>query len=173
MITRAPLSVWVLRAVVVGGQMTALYAAAPEGFRPSLFVTVLVLAVSVGFALRPEHFVGSAALVVVLLWWALQVRTALPDGTLVAAGALLSAHLAALLLGYGPATMPVDADLVLLWLPRGAAVWLAALVVWLTARAYTGHATPAAFWLVGLAAALVGAVVAAVVVPTRDIQDDR
>jgi hypothetical protein len=69
--------------------------------------------------------------------------------------------------------MPVGADLVLLWVPRGAVVWLAALVVWLTARVYTGHATPTLFWLAGLAAALVGAVVAAVVVPTRDLQDDR
>ncbi len=68
--------------------------------------------------------------------------------------------------------MPVGADLVLLWVPRGAVAWLAALVVWLTARAYAGHATPAVFWLAGLAAALVGAVVAAVVAPTRDIRDE-
>jgi hypothetical protein len=69
--------------------------------------------------------------------------------------------------------MQVGPDLVVLWVPRGAVVWLAALVVWLTARAYTGHATPTLFWLAGLAAALVGAVVAAVVVPTRDVRAVR
>jgi hypothetical protein len=172
MLRRAHASVWVLRIIVVLGPLVALYAAAPEGFVPSPFVAAVVLAASVGFAVRPEYFVGSAVLAVVLIWWALVVGSAVPDGTLVAAAALLAAHVAALLLGYGPPEMPVGTDLVLLWVPRGAVVWLAALVVWLTARAYTGHATPALFWQVGLAAALVGAVVAAVVVPTRDQQDD-
>jgi hypothetical protein len=35
------------------------------------------------------------------------------------------------------------------------------------ARAYADRATPTSFWLAGLAAALVGSVVAAVVVQTR------
>lgn len=172
-IGRAPLSVWVLRAVIVVGPMLALYGAAPEGFVPSPLAALFVLALSIGFALRPEHFIGSAVLVVVLLWWTLVVDTAFPNGSLVAAGGLLAAHVAALLLGYGPSQMPVGSDLVLLWLPRGAVVWVAALVVWTTERAYNGHVTPGSFWLVGLTAALVGAVVAAVLVPTRDIQEDR
>jgi hypothetical protein len=167
-------SVWVLRALVAAGLMVALYAAAPEGFVPSPFVTVVVLTAGIGSAMRPEHFVGSAAPAVVLVWWALVVQSAFPNGTLVAAGALVTSHLAAVLLGYGPPTMPVGADLVLLWVPRGAAVWVAALVVWLTARAYGGHATPSEFWLAGLAAAVIGAVVAAVVLPTtRALQEDR
>jgi hypothetical protein len=173
MSTRVHGSVWVLRAVVVLGLVVALYAAAPEGFVPSPFLTAVVVAASVGFAWRPEHFVGSAASAIVLVWWALVVQSAFPDGALLAAGGLLASHLAALLLGYGPPEMPVGADLLLLWVPRGALVWLAALVVWLTARAYTGHAIPSVFWLAGLTAALVGAVVAAVVVPTRDLQEDR
>ena len=173
MIRGIPTSVWVLRSVVVLGSVVALYAAAPEGFVPSPFVSVVVVVVAGAFALRPEHFVGSVALALVLLWWALVVGSAVPGGTLVAAAALLAAHVAAVLLGYGPPQMPVGADLVRLWVPRAAAVWLAALVVWLTARAYTGHATPTLFWLAGLTAALVGAVVAAVVVPTRDLRAER
>jgi hypothetical protein len=165
--------VWVLRAVILLGVMTALYAAAPEGFVPSPFVGAVVLVAAVAFALRPENFTGPTAQILVLLWWALVVKAAFPDGTLVAAGALLATHLAAVLLAYGPSQMSVGADLVMVWVPRGAVAWLAALVVWLTARAYTGHAVPGVFWLAGLAAALVGAVVAAVVVPTRDMQDDR
>jgi hypothetical protein len=173
LVLRAPTSVWLLRVVVVAGPMVALYAAAPEGFTPSPLMALVVLALSIGFALRPEHFVGTVALAMVLVWWALVVNSAFPDGTLLAAAALLAAHVAALLLGYGPSQMPVGSDLVRLWLPRGAAVWLAALVVWLTARVYAGHGTPGVFWLVGLTAALVGALVAAVLVPTRDIQGER
>ena len=166
-------SVWVLRTFVVVGLMLALYGAAPEGFVPSPFVTVVVLAVALGSALKPEHFVGSAAPAVVLIWWAGVVQSAFPDGTLIAAAALLTSHVAAVLLGYGPPSMSVEADLVRLWVPRGAAVWLAALLVWFTARAYSGHATPSEFWLAGLAAAVVGAVVAAVVLPTtRPVAED-
>lgn len=165
-------SVWVLRALVLLGLMVALYAAAPEGFVPSPFLTVVVLVAGIGSALRPEYFVSIATPTIVLVWWALVVQSAFPDGTLVAAAALLTSHVAAVLLGYGPPTMPVGADLVLLWLPRGAAVWLAALMVWFTAHAYSGHATPSEFWLTGLAAAIVGAVVAAVVLPTtRPLQE--
>ena len=168
-----PTSVWVLRLVVVLGSLLALYAAAPEGFVPSPFVGAVVLVLAGRFAVRPEHFVGSVALSVVLVWWALHVGSSVPAGALVAAAGLLAAHVAAVLLGYGPPQMEVGADLVVLWVPRAALVWLAALVVWLTARAYTGHATPTLFWLAGLAAALVGAVVAAVVVPTRDLRVER
>jgi hypothetical protein len=168
-----PVSVWTLRAVVVLGSLLALYAGAPEGFVPSPFTGALVAVLAAAFALRPEHFVGSVALSVVLVWWALHVGSAVPTGALVAAAALLAAHVAAVLLGYGPPQMRVGADLVVLWVPRTAVVWLAALVVWLTARAYTGHVTPTLFLLTGLAAAVVGAVVAAVVIPTRDLRDER
>jgi len=170
---RAPASVWILRLAVVVGPLVALYAATPEGFAPSPFVGVVVLLVSVAFALRPEHFVGSVALGLVVVWWAVVVGSAVPGGAVVAAAALLAAHVAALLLGYGPPQMSVGVDLLVLWVPRAVAVWSAALVVWLTARTYTGHATPTAFWLAGLAAALVGAVVAAVVVPTRSEDAER
>ena len=60
-----------------------------------------------------------------------------------------------------------------LWVGRGALVWLAAPVVWIAARAYGGQASPTSFWLAGLAVGLVGAVVGAVVVPTRDMPGGR
>ena len=173
MIRGLPTGVWVLRLVIVLGSLLSLYAAAPEGFVPSPFVGAVVLVLAGIFAVRPEHFVGSVALSVVLVWWALHVGSSVPVGALVAAGGLLAAHVAAVLLGYGPPHMQVGPDLVVLWVPRAAVVWLAALVVWLTARAYTGHTTPTLFWLAGLAAALVGAVVAAVVVPTRGVRAVR
>jgi hypothetical protein len=162
-------SVWVLRALAALGPLVALWSAAPAGFVPSPFVVGVVAIASIAYALRPEHFSGPVVMVVVLLWWALSVGSAMPVGSLVAAAGLVAAHVAGVLLGYGPPTMPVDADLTLLWVFRGAATWLAAPVVWFAADAYSGHATPTSFWLVGLATALVGAVVAAVVVPARDL----
>lgn len=162
-------SVWGLRVVAALGPMVALWAAAPAGFVPSPFVVSVVALASVAYALRPEHFTGPIVMAVVLLWWALAVGAAMPAGSLVAAAALLAGHVAGVLLGYGPPEMPVDSHLALLWAFRGATTWLAAPVVWLVADAYSGHATPTSFWLVGLATALVGAVVAAVVVPTREL----
>jgi len=94
----------------------------------------------------------------------------MPGGALVAAAALVAAHVAGVLLGYGPPRMAVGADLVLPWVVRGALVWLAAPVVWVAARAYSGEASPTSYWLGGLAVALVGAVVGAVRVPMRNLR---
>jgi hypothetical protein len=40
-------------------------------------------------------------------------------------------------------------------------------VVWTVARAYSGHSTPASFWLTGLAAAIGASVVAGMSLPAR------
>ena len=172
MIRRVPTSVWVLRAFAALGPLVALWAAAPAGYVPSPFAGVAVAVTAAGFALWPEHFTGPIVMVVVLSWWTLVVRSAMPAGSLVAAAGLIAAHVAGVLLGYGPPRMPVDPDLVLRWVFRGAACWLAAVVVWFAADAYSGHATPTSFWLIGLATALVGAVVAAVSVPTREPREE-
>jgi hypothetical protein len=166
-------SVWVLRAVVVVGLMVALLAGVPEGLVPSAAVVVVVLLGALVSAFRPEHLVLSVTLGIVLVWWALQVHADVPVGCLVAAAAITAVHVAAVLLGYGPPRMPVGSDLVALWVVRGSLVWLAAPAIWVVARAYRDHDTPTAYWLVGLATALVGAVVAAVVVPIQGAENDR
>jgi hypothetical protein len=56
---------------------------------------------------------------------------------------------------------------------RAATSWTAALAVWAVARAYGGPGSPETFWLSGLAAALVGAVVAAVATPIRGKESRR
>jgi hypothetical protein len=170
MVRRVPWSVWCLRAVAALGPLLALAAGAPEGVVPSLFVVVVTAALGLAYAFLPEHFVGSIVLVLVLLWWSLHVGSSMPGGALVAAGALVASHVAGVLLGYGPPRMAVGADLVLPWVVRGALVWLAAPVVWVAARAYGGEASPTSYWLGGLAVALVGAVVGAVRVPTRNLR---
>jgi hypothetical protein len=170
MVRRVPWSVWCLRAVAALGPLLAVTAGAPEGFVPSMFVVVATAALGLAYAFLPEHFIGSVVLVAVLLWWSLHVGSSMPGGALVAAAALVAAHVAGVLLGYGPPRMAVGADLVLPWVVRGALVWLAAPVVWVAARAYSGEASPTSYWLGGLAVALVGAVVGAVRVPTRNLR---
>jgi len=170
MVRRVPWSVWCLRTVAALGPLLAVTAGAPEGLVPSLFVVVVTAALGLAYAVLPEHFIGSIVLVVVLLWWSLHVGSSMPGGALVAAAALVAAHVAGVLLGYGPPRMAVGADLVLPWVVRGALVWLAAPVVWVAARAYSGEASPTSYWLGGLAVALVGAVVGAVRVPTRNLR---
>jgi hypothetical protein len=160
-------SVWVLRAVGVLGLMLALLAGVPEGYTPSVVLAVVVLLGGVLSAFRPDHLAVSVTLCIVVLWWGLQVRTEVPLGCVVAAAGLVVAHVAGTLLAYGPPFMPIPSDLVALWAWRGFLVWLAAPVVWLVARVYADHDVPTSYWLAGLATALVGAVVAAVVVPAR------
>jgi hypothetical protein len=159
--------VWLLRGVVVVGAVVALLSGVPEGYTPSVVFVVLVVVTSLYAAFRPEHLALSISMGVVIAWWTLHVRAEMPVGALVAAAGLTAAHVAATLLAYGPATLPVDPALALLWSMRAAMTWVAALAVWGVARAYAGHGSPTLFWLTGLAAAIVGAVLASVLTPLR------
>ena len=149
-------SVWVLRAVVVAAVLLAQLAGIPEGYRPPVVLVVLVVAGVLSAAFRPEHLALSITLALVLGWWALHLRSEMPVAALVAAAGLITAHVAATLLAYGPPTLPIDLQLAVLWATRGAMTWTAALAVWVVARAYTGHGSPGLFWLTGLAAPLRG-----------------
>jgi hypothetical protein len=160
-------SVWLLRGVVAVAVLVSLLAGVPEGYQPPALLVVVVAAGAVLAAFRPEHLVLSITLGAVVAWWALQLRGEMPAAALVAAAAIIAAHAAATVLGYGPPALPVDPALGLLWALRAGMSWTAALVVWTVGRAYTGHGFPAVFWLAGLAAAIVGAVVAGVAAPAR------
>jgi hypothetical protein len=161
-------SVWVLRGLVVTGAMAALLAGAGEGYTPPVTVVVLVGLGALVSAFRPEHLSLTLTLGLVVVWWALQLREEMPGVVLVVAGAVTLAHVSATLLSYGPPSLPVDRALALLWGARGALSWSGALVVWVVARAYSGHGTPALFWLSGLTAAVVAAVVAGLRAPLRE-----
>lgn len=166
MIRGVPLTVWVLRAVVALGPLAALYAPAPEGYVPSVFVALVVLAAGLAFAAYPEAMAGAIVMLVVLVWWTTVVGQALPFASVVAATALLLSHTAATVLSYGPSRALLDRSVLVTWTLRAALVWCAAPVIWLVADAYSGQATPTSFWLLGLLTAVVGALVAALVVPT-------
>jgi hypothetical protein len=158
---------WALRAVIALGPPLALLAASPQGFVPPLWLVVLVVLLSLGFAYLPEQYIGSAAMVMVVGWWTVDVRSAMPLAVVVSSGALLASHLAGTLAAYGPRALPVDRAIVLRWTRRGALVWLVAPLLWLVVDAQRGHTTPASYWVAGLAVAMVVAVTAATIYPTR------
>lgn len=170
---KAAQSVWLLRAVVLVGTLAGLFGGVTEGLVPPVWVVVVVALGGVLSAFRPEHLAMSATLVVVLVWWALNLHAEVPVGCLVAAAGIVAAHVAGTLLGYGPPAMAVSGDLVRVWVVRGFLVWLAAPAIWLVALVYADRATPTSFWLAGLGAALVGAVVAAIAVPQRGEERGR
>lgn len=167
MIAGAQPSVWVARVTLVVGVLVGLLAGVPEGYDPPAVLLVVVALAAVLAAFRPEHLVLTLTLGVLVVWWTLQVHAAMPVAVLVAAAGLTLAHVMATVLAYGPPSLPVDQRVALLWATRGALVWLASLVVWTVARVYAGHATPALFWLTGLAAAVAGSVAAGVAIPVR------
>jgi hypothetical protein len=167
MIRGVPVSVWLLRAVVAAGPVVAVLAPAPQGYQPSAKVVVAVLLTGVAWAFAPDHFAGGLSLLIVLVWWMSVVGEALPLASVVAAAGFVASHAAATVLGYGPARARLEPHLVVTWARRAAMVWPAALVIWLVADVYSGHATPTSFWLLGLGAALVGALLAALWIPIR------
>jgi hypothetical protein len=160
-------SVWVLRGVLVAAVVLALLAGIPEGYRPPFVIVALVVVGALIAASRPEHLALSITMGFVLAWWAFQLRSEMPVAALVAAAGLIAAHATATVLAHGPPTLPVDPVLAVLWASRAAMTWTAALAVWAVARSYSGHGSPGLFWLSGLAAALIAAVVAGVAAPLR------
>jgi hypothetical protein len=158
---------WALRAIVALGPPVALLAASPQGFVPPLWLVVVVVLASVGFAAFPEQYAGGVAMLLVVAWWTIAVRQAMPGAVMVSAAALLSAHVAATLASYGPRQLPPERLLVLRWARRTLVLWLVAPLLWLVVDANRGHTTPASYWVAGLAVALVLAVAVATLYPTR------
>ncbi len=152
---------WALRVVLVLGPMIALFARTPSLGAPRPWVVAVVLVLGVGWAVGPESVIGSVTLLVVGFSWASSETTAVPVGVLVAALGMLAAHLAALVVSYGPPRLPVDPGTARLWGLRGAAVFVVAILVWVLARAVGRLPESGSVWVVGLAVALSVVVVAA------------
>ncbi len=108
----------VLRAVVLVAPVLALLAARPTDLPHGWFVA-LTLVLSVGFAWMPESALGTICLGLVVFWWALAAADGVPLGAIPAALLLLAAHLASVLLSYGPPALPVGTALLGRWLRRG------------------------------------------------------
>lgn len=155
-----------LRVLVLVGPVVALLATGPAGNWPGGWLVALTVVMAVGFAAMPESALGTGAMCVVVVWWAAALDGVHPEAVL-AAGSLLLAHLAALLLSYGPAKLPVDRGLLLLWVARGLLVGVFAPAVWLLAAVLTDQPEPPGLWVAGLAAVVVVCVVAAAAVTER------
>ena len=85
-----------------------------------------------------------------------------PPEALVAALGLLVAHIAAVVTAYGPPEMAVDTPTVRLWVTRGAAVFVAAPVVWMLAVLVRDQPEPPGVWIAAMVAVVVAAVLATV-----------
>jgi hypothetical protein len=156
---------WALRVTMVVGVLGALMSTGLAGVWPAWWLVLLVGGLAVGYAALPETSVGTAAMGLVLVWWGAAFGDEQHSPALVAAGALLAAHLAGVLVAYGPDRMAVDRATVVLWVRRGAAVFLTAPLVYLVAGWVRDQPEPDGIWVTGLAVALaaVGAMAAGLV----------
>jgi hypothetical protein len=152
----------VLRVLVLGGPLVALLSTGLVGVVPAGWLIALVAALAVAFAAMPDSPFGTAVMAVVLAWWGISLRDGLHPQAILAAAGLVTAHVAAVLASYGPATMPLDRAVTRLWVVRGAAVLLAAPAVWVVAVLLRDQPEPPGIWVAGLAAACVATLVAAV-----------
>ncbi len=155
MIRRWTAGQWALRAVVVVGTLTALLATGLVGAWPRWWLVVVVAVLAIAFAVSPDSAIGTVAMALVLAWWGLAFRDDVHPQVLVAAVALVVAHVAAMVAAYGPGELAVDPATVRLWARRAGLVVLAAptvLVAWELAPDAPEDST---LWVVGLAAALV------------------
>jgi len=162
--TRARL---LLRGVILVAPVLAVLAARPEDVPNGWFLAVTVV-LSVGFAAMPESALGTMCLGVVVFWWMLAASDGVPVGAVPAALLLLAAHVASVLLSYGPPRLPVGAGPLRLWLRRSAGVAVAAPLVWLVAVAVDGQPEPPGIWVSGLVCAVVVCIVAAIAVTVRE-----
>lgn len=150
----------VLRVLVLLGPVVAVLAAGLAGDGPPWWYAGVVIVLALGWAAAPEAQVGVGVNLAVLAWWAIGPDDGLRPAVLVAAAALLVAHVAALLTSYGPSAMPVDAALVRRWLGRGLVALAAAPVVWALARLLRDAPVQPRLWVLGVVAALLTTVVA-------------
>lgn len=164
---------WVLRLLILLAPVVALLAQWPSAGAPRPWLVGLTAVLAAGFALVPESVVGVVVLLVVALSWVNGLEHRLPVGALVAAAALVVAHVAALLASYGPVRMPVSAPVARLWAWRGALVFVSAPVVWLLAVGVRELPDSGTVWVAGTAVALSVIVVAAAVTQATAPQDSE
>lgn len=120
--------------------------------RPSAAVLAIVMAGSVLWAVSPELAAGPAVLLFVMAWWASAVPDPVRPSILVAAAALLSAHVAGLLAAYAPARGRIHPQLVRTWAGRALLAFLPAPVVLLALVALDGGPEQSVTWPLALAA---------------------
>ncbi|WP_395656064.1 hypothetical protein [Nocardioides sp.] len=162
-----PRSQLLLRGVVLLGPVVALLATGPAGHWPPWWLLVPVVAGAGVAAAAPDSAAPAGVGLGVLAWWTVALGDGVPAAVLVAAPALLAAHLAALLASYGPAAMPLDAATLRLWGRRGALVLLTVPAAFVAVRLLDGEPEQPGIWVLGVAAACVATVVATALIDVR------
>ena len=153
---------WALRALIVLGPLVAIFARWGSLGAPRPWLVAQVLILGLGWALAPESVVGAVTLLVVGFSWVSSEMTEVPSMALVAALAMLVAHLASLVASYGPPRLPVAPSVARLWAIRAAVVFAAAPLVWLLTTAVRELPGSGTVWVAGLVVALSVVLVAAV-----------
>ena len=159
MISRSQL---LLRAVVAVGPVLALLATGPAGHWPPWWLVLAVVAGTGAAVAAPDSPVLAGIGLVVLVWWTIGLDQGVPGWAVLAAVALVAAHLAALLASYGPPAMPLDAATLRRWVPRGAVVLLVVPATFAAVRVLHGEPEQPGIWLLGITAACVATVVATI-----------
>lgn len=144
---------WLVRALVAVMPVLAVLCTIGAGEAPPVWFVGLVAVLAIGFAAFPESAVGVAVLVLVLAWWGLGLRDGLDAWAVPAAAAILVAHLAALVVSYGPARLRVDGDAAWLWVRRALAVFVVSPALLVVALWLRDSPAPAGIWVLGLGAA--------------------
>jgi hypothetical protein len=152
---------WGLRAVMVLGPLLAVFARTGPLGAPRPWLVGVVVVLGAAWALLPESILGVVTLLVVGLSWASGRDDVVPAAAVVGALGMLAAHLAALVVGYGPSRLPVAPAVVRLWAVRGAVVFVASPLVWLLARSVRDLPGSGSAWTVGMVVAFSITIVAA------------
>ncbi|WP_246856249.1 hypothetical protein [Nocardioides xinjiangensis] len=136
-----------LRALLLVLPCAALALALPEVPHGTVLAGVVVSAAA--WAWLPDHAVGVVPLAIVAGWWAAH---GVVDWRVLVVGALLvAAHVAATVVSYGPATLPVDRRLARRWSARGLLALVPLPVTWLAVRGLDPGAAPSWLWLAAAA----------------------
>jgi hypothetical protein len=141
--TVLPPGQWVARAAVAALPVVALLCVRAAGATTPTWLVVVVALVSLYWAAVPESPAGAAALAVVAVWWGLEVGADIDPFALLAAAAVLVAHVAA---------MRLDPAVVRLWLRRAALIYLPVPALYLVAAWAQGMSGSTGWWLAGLTA---------------------
>ena len=144
----------VLRVVLFLLPCAALAVALPA--RPHVLVVVAVVLCAALWARTPDHLAGGIALALVMVWWT--AHGVLDWRVLVVGVLLLAAHVVATLLSYGPAALPVDPALALLWVRRGLLALVPLPITWVSLRGLDAGLAPPWVWM-SAALVLVGLIV--------------
>ena len=157
-----PTSQLVLRSLVLLGPIVALFATGPAGHWPPWWLAVPVVGLAGAFAAMPDSPYGAGVSLAVVVWWTISLSDELQAEVMVAAAALVIAHLAAQVASYGPAALPIEAATLRRWGLRSALVLVTVPAVWGVARLLRGEPEQPGIWVLGAAVALAATVAATV-----------